>query len=145
MIEVLESIWHREIPISKAMGVRATGYDGETLRARAGLVENINVHGTAFAGSLYAVAALCGWGMVWLKLRERRLAASIVIAEGHIRYARPVAEDIEVGCRFDASDQHDAWARLERDRRCRFALSVDVGDGAARFDGNYAVRLGESG
>jgi thioesterase domain-containing protein len=56
---------------------------------RAELEPNINVHGTAFAGSLYAIAALCGWGMTWLQLKTRHIDGSIVIAEGNIRYARP--------------------------------------------------------
>ena len=98
MIEQLQSIWHTRIPISKAMGIQATGYDGVALSARAGLAENINVHGTAFAGSLSAIAALCGWGMTWLKLKENSLEGSIVIARGHIDYARPVTGDIDVAC-----------------------------------------------
>ncbi len=144
MLEELQSIWHTRIPISKAMGIQATGYDGETLRARAGLAENVNVHGTAFAGSLYAIAALCGWGITWLKLREAGLDGSIVIASGHIDYARPVAGDIEVACRFDADAQLAAMAKLRDTGKCRFELSVEIGAGAALFNGNYAVRLEEA-
>lgn len=144
MIEQLQSIWHTRIPISKAMGIQATGYDGVTLSARAGLTENVNVHGTAFAGSLYAIAALCGWGMTWLKLKEQGLQGSIVIASGHIDYARPVTADIDVACRFDADAQLEAMDKLRATGKCRFELSVEIGAGAARFDGNYAVRLEEA-
>lgn len=143
MIERLQTIWHTRIPISKAMGIEATGYDGLTLTARAGLAENINVHGTAFAGSLYAIAALCGWGMTWLKLEEEQLTGSIVIASGHIDYAKPVAGDISVSCRFDPETQRQAMARLTETGKCRFELAVEIGAGAARFDGNYAVLLGD--
>ena len=144
MIDQLQTIWHTRIPISKAMGIQATGYDGVTLSARAGLAENINVHGTAFAGSLYAIAALCGWGITWLKLKEQDLDGSIVIASGHIDYARPVAGDIEVACRFDADAQLAAMDKLRDTGKCRFELSVEIGAGAARFDGNYAVLLEEA-
>lgn len=142
MIEQLQSIWHTRIPISKAMGIQATGYDGVTLSARAGLAENINVHGTAFAGSLYAIAALCGWGMTWLN--ENSLEGSIVIARGHIDYARPVTGDIDVACRFDADAQLAAMDKLRATGKCRFELSVEIGAGAARFDGSYAVLLEEA-
>ena len=144
MIDQLQTIWHTRIPISKAMGIQATGYDGETLSARAGLAENINVHGTAFAGSLYAIAALCGWGITWLKLREQDLDGSIVIASGHIDYARPVPGDIEVACRFDADAQLAAMDKLRDTGKCRFELSVEIGAGAARFDGSYAVLLDDA-
>lgn len=142
MIDRLESIWHSEIPISKAMGIHATAYDGGILRANAGLAENINVHGTAFAGSLYAIAALCGWGMTWLQLEERGLVGSIVIAEGRIKYTKPVTGDIEVSCRFDPIEQAEALDRLAQTGKCRFQLSVEIGSDAARFNGSYAVRLG---
>ena len=134
VIERLETIWHSEIPISRAMGIRATGYDGSVLRARAGLAENVNVHGTAFAGSLYAIAALCGWGMTWLQLEERSLRGSIVIAEGHITYTRPVTGDIEVCCRFDPQEQAEALERLAATGKCRFALTVEDPDGASDTD-----------
>jgi thioesterase domain-containing protein len=144
MIEELQSIWHSRIPISKAMGIQVTSYDGMTLSARAGLAENVNVHGTAFAGSLYAIAALCGWGITWLKLKEAGLEGSIVIASGHIDYARPVSGDIEVACRFDAEAQLAAMDKLRATGRCRFELAVEIGAGAARFNGNYAVLLEET-
>ena len=142
MIERLERIWHTEIPISKAMGIRAVAFDGATLQVQAPLDANINVHGTAFAGSLYAVAALCGWGTTWLQLEQRNLQGSIVIAEGHITYATPVSGDIDVRCTFDAGAQHEALTKLDERGRCRFALTVEIGADAARFDGSYAVRLG---
>ena len=141
MLDELQSIWHTRIPISKAMGIQATGYDGVTLSARAGLAENINVHGTAFAGSLYAIAALCGWGITWLKLKEAGLDGSIVIASGHIDYARPVSGDIDVTCRFDSEAQLTAMDKLRATGKCRFELAVTIGAGAARFNGNYAVLL----
>lgn len=142
MIDRLEQIWHAEIPISKAMGIRAVSFDGTTLQVKAPLANNINVHGTAFAGSLYAVAALCGWGTTWLQLEQRKLGGSIVIAEGHINYAAPVSGDIEVSCTFDPAVQREALAKLDDSGRCRFALTVEIGNGAAQFEGSYAVRLG---
>ena len=111
----LERTWHEEIPISKAMGVRVADFANDQLVVRAELEPNINVHGTAFAGSLYAIAALCGWGMTWLQLKSRRIDGSIVIADGRIHYDRPVKEPIVAACLFSIRDQADALARLETD------------------------------
>ena len=140
----LERTWHEEIPISKAMGIRVADFANDQLVVRAELEPNINVHGTAFAGSLYAIAALCGWGMTWLQLKSRRIDGSIVIADGHIGYERPVKEPIVATCRFIADDQAKALERLDRDGKSRFILECVIranGHDAARFTGDYAVRV----
>ena len=143
-IVTLERIWHREIPISAAMGIRIAGLANDTLEARAALAPNVNVHGTAFAGSLYAIAALTGWGAVWLALERRGIDGHIVIADGTIQYLRPVAGEIVARCRFASAEHASAWQTLEATGKCRFPLEVAIaGDGedAARFRGSYAVRL----
>ena len=140
----LERTWHEEIPISKAMGIRVTDFANDQLVVRAELEPNINVHGTAFAGSLYAIAALCGWGMTWLQLKTRRMDGSIVIANGQIHYERPVKEPIVATCRFILADQSDALARLKSQGKTRFDLECVIranGNDAARFTGEYAVRV----
>jgi thioesterase domain-containing protein len=139
----LEQIWHTEIPISAAMQIRIESFRDDVLELHAALAPNVNVHGTAFAGSLYAVAALTGWGLVWLKLKEHRLEGHIVIAEGAIRYERPVAEDIVARARFDSALHAPALARLRDSRRCRLSLTcaiVTTAGSAATFTGEYAVR-----
>jgi thioesterase domain-containing protein len=136
----LERIWHTEIPISAAMDIRIHAYANDLIEVHAALAPNVNVHGTAFAGSLYAVAALTGWGLTWLKLRERGLTGHIVIAEGSIRYAKPVDGEIVSRCRFDAGVHAAAFAKLAATGRCRFTLECEIGDGAAMFSGQYAVR-----
>lgn len=126
------------------MGIHVTGYVTNRLEIRAALAPNINVHGTAFAGSLYAIAALCGWGTTWLALRTRELDGHIVIADGRIRYDRPVAEAIVATCLFDPTAQQAALTRLTTSGKTRFPLVCHVGVGespAATFEGSYAVRL----
>lgn len=144
LIERLQRTWHDEIPISEAMGIRIESFTNGTLVVRAALAPNINVHGTAFAGSLYAIAALTGWGMTWLQLEQRALSASIVIASGTIDYAKPIAEDIVARCRFDTASHANSWRDLERSGKCRLPLECELGTNdlvAARFRGDYAVRM----
>lgn len=139
----LQSIWHEQIPLSKAMDMHIVSFANDTLTCRASLAPNVNVHGTAFAGSLYAIQALTGWGMMYLQLQLHELDASIVIANGNIDYTKPVAEHIVVRCQFG---QHaKTMQQLEVIGKARFQLSCEVlvGDGscAGRFTGDYAVRL----
>ena len=58
----LQTLWHRDIPPAAAMAIEVAGYDGRTLSVRAPLAANRNVHGTAFAGSLFSACVLTGWG-----------------------------------------------------------------------------------
>jgi len=136
----LERIWHTEIPISAAMDIRIHSYANDVLEVHAALAPNVNVHGTAFAGSLYAVAALTGWGLTWLQLRKRNLPGHIVIAEGSIRYVRPVDGEIVARCAFDAATHEAPFAKLASTGRCRFTLECSIGGDAAVFAGQYAVR-----
>ena len=139
----LQTIWHEQIPLSKAMDMQIVSFVDDTLTCRASLDPNVNVHGTAFAGSLYAVQALTGWGMMHLQLQLHELDASIVIANGNIDYAKPVAEDIVVRCSFGS--QIEAMERLKTSGKGRFQLACEVvlenSEAAGGFSGLYAVRL----
>ena len=139
----LQAIWYQQIPLSKAMDMRIVDFADNTLTCCASLAPNVNVHGTAFAGSLYAVQALTGWGMMHLQLQLHELDASIVIANGQIDYAKPVAEKIVVSCSF--AGQEAAMDTLQKSGKGRFQLTSKVqlsdGSSAGSFSGLYAVRL----
>jgi thioesterase domain-containing protein len=139
----LQAIWYQQIPLSKAMDMRIVDFADNTLTCCASLAPNVNVHGTAFAGSLYAVQALTGWGMMHLQLQLHELDASIVIANGQIDYAKPVAEEIVVSCSFAC--QEAAMDTLKKSGKGRFQLTSEVhlsdGSSAGSFSGLYAVRL----
>ena len=139
----LQTIWHQQIPLSQAMQMQIADFDGQVLTTEASLAPNVNVHGTAFAGSLYAIQALTGWGMMHLQLKLNALDASIVIASGQINYAKPVAQDIYVRCSFG---EHAAeMTKLKATGKGRFPLTCQVlladGHPAGEFSGDYAVRL----
>lgn len=139
----LEAIWHRDIPISAQMGVRIEDFSDDVLTVTAGLEPNVNLHGTAFAGSLYSVCALTGWGMAWLQLKLRGLDAHIVLAEGQIEYRRAVAEDFTSRCRFDAASQADRISRLAHAAKSELRLESTIAVGeriAVRFGGRYSLR-----
>lgn len=142
LCEELEAVWHDTIPLTRALEIKVRSFDGETLEVAAGLAPNINLHGTAFAGSLYAISALCGWSMVHLQLAMRELHGSIVLAEGRIRYLKPVAEEIVATCSF--GEQAAAFDRLADSGKTRFPLTTRIAAGgadAAMFEGEFGVKL----
>ena len=87
------------------MGIRVASFDGASLILDAPLDPNLNHKSTAFGGSLYSIAVLCGWGLLHLKLAEARLHKHIVIQESNIRYLHPVVQDLHAECRLDGMEQ----------------------------------------
>jgi len=136
----LTQTWYEQIPLSKAMGVELLTFEDNVLTVAADLKPNINLHGTGFAGSLYAINALCGWSMVHLQLQLRELAGSIVLADARINYARPARERIVAVCDF--GEQVSALDALAETGKARFTLTSTIASGgkpAATFEGDYAV------
>lgn len=138
----LERTLHGEIPISQAMGIRVAGYDGASLKLAAPLDPNINHKCTAFGGSLFSLAVLCGWGMVHLKLAEASLHKHIVIQESSIRYLLPVDGDMEAECKLDEATLRHFMRTLDRHGRARLSLDVVITHNkrtAVEFSGRYVV------
>lgn len=142
----LQKLLHREVPLSRHMGVAAQSYDGETLVVTAELEPNINIHGTAFGGSMYSLAALCGWSFLRLRLEDLSLRAEVVVASARIDYRTPVRSRLLARAACEARD-FDAFAeRVRRGRRASIEVPVALGgatDGqwveAAVFAGVYAT------
>ena len=140
LCEELTATWYAQIPLSKAMAVELVAFEDNVLTVAADLEPNINLHGTGFAGSLYAINALCGWSMVHLQLKLRELEGSIVLADGRINYARPARERIVAVCDF--GEQVSALDTLAETGKSRFTLTSVIASGgkpAATFEGDYAV------
>ena len=138
----LEQLLHSEIPISRAMGIRVAHYDGASLSLDAPLEPNLNHKSTAFGGSLYSLAVLCGWGLLHLKLAEARMHKHIVIQESNIRYLHPVVQDLHAECRLDDAAFKHFLRTLERHGRARLSLDVVITQGnrpAVEFSGRYVV------
>lgn len=67
----LQQAWYQHIPLSEKMGVRIQQYTGQKFITTMPEAGNQNPHHTLFAGSLFSLATLTGWGLIWLMLRER--------------------------------------------------------------------------
>lgn len=136
----LQNTWHETIPISEHMGIVLHQYSGKTLEARASLNKNINLHGTMFAGSIYSLATLTGWGMIYLQLKERGLNGEIVLGDGKIHYHKPVTAQPRAISNIESLK--GKFSYLERNKKCRVELQVNVKDGdaaVAEFFGVYWI------
>lgn len=131
-----------EIPVSQHLGIVPAEWDGTTLVLTAPLAVNVNHEGTAFAGSVHALATLAGWSAVWLSLRGAGLPARVVIQDSSMAYQRPIAEDFQARCSVPAPGMERLRRALDRHGRGRIALGVEVHGGGpvlARFSGRYVA------
>jgi thioesterase domain-containing protein len=102
------------------------------------------VRRTAFAGSLFSLCVLTGWGATWLLLREQGLAGLIVVADSNIRYRKAVSSpELSCRCTPDADNVRTALEQFAAKGRASVDLlcTVDAGDKpAVTFTGKYVVQ-----
>lgn len=139
-----EQYFHEQIPITRAMGLRVAAHDGSQFVVEAPVTLNSNHLGTAFGGSINAVATLAAYGLIWLELRER--GAHVVVAESSIRFLRPVRTTIRAVCLRPQSDELKVFhSKFESKGMARLRLRVSVeedGQVAAEFEGEFVARTG---
>lgn len=121
----LEAIIHHLIPISVAMGVRVKTFDGSLLELTAPLQPNINHQSSAFGGSLTAISALTGWGMVQLQLGRLQQIGNTVVSHSEATFLKPVRS--ELLCRSTLPDSMDEFERdLSSTGRAELFLMTEV-------------------
>jgi thioesterase domain-containing protein len=141
--EQLQQMLHQEIPLTRGMDLRVLGYDGLTLRLAAPLAPNVNDKGTAFGGSLYNLAVLCGWSLLRLKLNEADMQQkNIVIHEANTRYLLPVTGELRAACTLTTDALTEFMQPLQKKGRARITLTVAIHQQdqiAVEFTGTYVA------
>ncbi|RUO79933.1 GNAT family N-acetyltransferase [Idiomarina tyrosinivorans] len=136
----LQNEWQQKIPISDAMAIKIHQYTGRVFETRAQLSRNINVHNTMFAGSIYSQATLTCWGLLHLQLQERGLPGSIVLADGQIKYRKPVTEDPRALAKL--ADIQGDFSDLEQGQNAHLLIRAEVLSEerpVAEFTGRFVV------
>ncbi|MDZ4864218.1 MAG: YiiD C-terminal domain-containing protein [Gemmatimonadota bacterium] len=143
MTDSLQRLLNTELPITRHLGLRVVVADPERVILRAPLAPNRNHRGTAFAGSLNAIATLAGWSWLTLFLRHHQLAGQVVLQDSSITYARPVATDFTATCPApEAATIARFVATFARSGRGRLRLTVEIADeagAAGSFTGRYVA------
>jgi thioesterase domain-containing protein len=123
----IEAFLHERIPLTRALGCQVIAADESGVRLRAPLGPNVNVHGTAFAGSLASLSLLSGWVWVVLALRRGGDEATVVVRHCEVTYLAPIEGALEACC---APPESDAWRifsdRLRERGRARLTLEATV-------------------
>lgn len=141
LVKQTQELLHTKIPITRSMGVRVEDYDGERLVLSAPLEANVNHLGTAFGGSLNALAVLSGYGLLWLEMQDAE--CHIVIRESSISYDRPVKGELRATC---VRPQAEALAEFKQTfhekGKARVTLTATIEDDGitcVRFEGIFVA------
>lgn len=140
---LLEETLHREVPLTRTMGVRVEEHDGRELLFLADFEPNVNIHGTAFGGSLYSICAVVCWGLLHLKYEDERLQAHSVLGDARISYRLPVQGEIRARCRLPEDGSYERFIdALHAGKRSRIELTAEIlteRGVAVRFTGSYSA------
>lgn len=132
----LETYLHDHIPLSRAMAVRVVSCTPGHVELAAPLEPNINVHGTAFGGSVSTLGVLAAWSALHLRLEAEGIHNQLVIHRSQIEYLAPIGGAFSAVAHLDEGD----WPSFAHmlDRRGKARLNVVA---ALMFDGTVAARL----
>ncbi|MCH1931085.1 thioesterase domain-containing protein [Shewanella sp. A25] len=136
LLTQLRHTWHQTIPVSEFMQISPLSFIDNELRVSAPIAPNINLHQTMFAGSIYTLMTLTGWGMVWLQQQLQGVDGDIVLADAHIRYLAPVTHSPEARVVWQGAD----LSTLLKGKKAKVKLEVKLycGDSCcAVFEGLY--------
>lgn len=134
---------HEQVPLARAMQVTVVERSDERVILSAPLAPNVNLHDTAFGGSIATLATLAAWTLVGVFLEDRKIDASIVVRRNSVDFLAPVRST------FIAQTEpvtHEAWTRFESILTRRGLARVKVqatvqceGELCARFDGEFVA------
>ncbi|TMO46337.1 bifunctional GNAT family N-acetyltransferase/hotdog fold thioesterase [Pseudoalteromonas ruthenica] len=143
--QVLQDTWRESIPISDKMGIKVETYTDWQFSVSADLDANVNVHNTMFAGSVYSMATLAGWGATYLALQESQLMGDIVLADAQIKYLKPINE--EPRAQVDLTQCEGNVGDLTTQGKARYQVPVHIYDGdilVGEFTGRFVIVKSES-
>ncbi|HEY9050914.1 MAG TPA: YiiD C-terminal domain-containing protein [Gammaproteobacteria bacterium] len=142
-ITALQAKLHEEIPLTRAMGLVVKSLTSDSVCLTAPLSNNINHKSTAFGGSLYSIAVLAGWSLIYSQLQNRNLQGHIVIQESDIKYIKPVTTDIEAVCNIESPELLERFIQtyLKKDMARIMLNTIIRQDGVecVRFRGKYVM------
>jgi thioesterase domain-containing protein len=140
----LTAFLHEQIPLTRAMELRATEANAQRLVLEAPLAPNRNHLGTAFGGSLQALPTLACYGALWMILREAGIDGHVVVKRAHATFHEPVEGKMRACCeRPSATVVNDFLAHLRRHNKARMELAAIVegasGKPAVKFSGSFVA------
>lgn len=142
----LESLLFREIPLASQMGVQDFLISEHEVSLLLPLEPNRNHKLSMFGGSLYSASALACYGLFLAGLKEHGYSGNnIVIAEGHIRYFKPVTKNTRVSAKWNSeAEKRRFFQTLITKKKARVimvARTEEAGQLCTEFSSSFATWL----
>lgn len=140
----LQNVLTEEIPLTRSIGLTVEKVESDQVILSAPLEPNINHKCTAFGGSLYSIAVLCGWGLIYSKIYDsQQHNGHIVIQSSDVNYIHPVEGTIRAICKLDDQQIFDKFIKTySRKKMARIRLNTQIisqAKIAMDFNGQYVV------
>ena len=130
-------------PMAIAMQVTVDCYTGDEVVLGAPIAPNRNVHQTGFAGSLYSLGALAGWGLAHSWLDRTHPDAALLMGRGEIKYLKPVHREFTATSSVKDDRFRDTFLEaVSRGDRAELELEAWISSEskeAAIFKGHFIV------
>jgi thioesterase domain-containing protein len=130
------------IPLVRAMELRVAICEPARVIIAAPLAPNLNLHGTAFGGSLAALGILAGWAMLHHALLGERIDAALVVRHSELDYLKPGTDELLAESRRPAAGWQSFVDGLRSGRRADLAVESVVrsaGVDVLRVRGRYVA------
>ena len=142
-VDIVREKLKGQVPLVQHMGVDIVEYQPGYVVVEAPLQPNLNTHGTAFGGSLYCVATMCGWSLVHLTLMDAGFEPSVWVTKGEVTYAKPVTGDLRAQVKASEELLNSLREQYQAKARGKIELTVEIYEGddlALELIATYAAR-----
>lgn len=139
-IASLQTTWHEQIPITRYMALEIKHANQTHIVLTAPVAPNINVHQTMFAGSIYTLATLCGWGAIHLAMKNQQVSGDIVLSSAEIDYKKPITKNPIATADWGNIDLD--YKSLTNKMKVKITIAVELNVGnehVATFHGVYVI------
>ena len=132
----LQNKIRKAIPLSEQMHFTIIELSPGSIQVSAPLAPNVNVHGTGFAGSIYSIAVLAGWGLSTHIMDVQKMQGDLVVSKAEIKYRAPITKSIECHCLASDAERAQFLEDFNSTGKGKLSLTINVGDAP------HAVLLG---
>ena len=138
-----EQFLHKQIPITKEMGINVIEFTPSRVKISAKLEPNLNHKCTAFGGSINSLMTVCGWAMVYANIKGTDKDAHIVIQKSSINFLVPIDKDFIAECSLlDEVSRKRFFEMYNKHGKARLKLKVTCNDEQlllAEYEGQYVA------
>lgn len=142
-LDLVRKQLQEQLPLIEHMGIVIDSWDGEVVTVGAPLAPNLNVHGTAFGGSLFSIGAMTGWSAVLLTFLDAGYSPNVWLAKSSIEFMKPVRGRIYAQANISPKIRQQMLVTYESSGRVNVDLDVLIpenGMDAVRIFTQFAVK-----